>query len=153
MAIGHDDIRLMLENIRSIKYKKNFLNEEYNEQSGNPQNITINKQNFPDIFNEIKQSLLQKIPNVKLDDNYIQLNKGNNTLTLTGSIQNLNNLEFTITTDITNDEGLYVSVEGLNLTQGAIQILQTLNGFSKVFITEWTVNKVSDTFQNIQSDN
>jgi hypothetical protein len=140
--------RLMLESIRNFQHKPIILlNEDTNTDYNSVQSITITKENFPDLFEEIKTSLIQKIPNVRLSDDYLQLDKQKNTLTLSGVIQNLNNLEFTITTDISNDDGLYITVEGLNLTQGTLQTLQVLQGFSKVFINEWTINKVSDTFK------
>jgi len=142
--------RLMLESIRNFQHNPNkpiLLNEDTNTDYNSVQSITITKENFPDLFEEIKSSLIQKIPNVRLSDDYLQLDKQKNTLTLSGVVQNLNNLEFTITTDISNDDGLYVTVEGLNLTQGTLQTLQVLQGFSKVFINEWTINKVADTFK------
>jgi len=154
MPHKEDYTRLMLNTIRTfeLQSKKNnsfnqLLNEAYEGDYNNVQDITITRENFPDLVEEIKNSLIQKIPNVRLDDDYLKLNKQKNTLTLTGSVQNLNNLQFTITTDISNDDGLYISVEGLNLTQGALQTLQILQGFSKVFINEWTINKVGDTFK------
>jgi hypothetical protein len=132
----------------AIKTGKNFkyLYEEY-DGDYNVGTVTVTKENFPDLVEEIKSSLIQKIPNVRLENDYLQLDKNKNTLTLTGSIQNLNNLEFIITTDISNDDGLYITVEGLNITQTALQTLQILQGFSKVFINEWTINKVADTFK------
>jgi hypothetical protein len=154
MPHKEDYTRLMLNNIRALELQSKMnnsfnklLNEGYEGDYNNVQDITITKENFPDLVEEIKASLIQKIPNVRLDDDYLRLNKQKNTLTLTGIVQNLNNLEFTITTDISNDDGLYVTVEGLNLTQGALQTLQILQGFSKVFINEWTINKVADTFK------
>jgi len=145
--------RIMLENIRTIKRtnliesKPQLLNEVNTVGENTVSSITITKSNFPDIFNDIKNSLIEKIPNVKLEDDYLQLDKDKNTLTLSGVIQNLNNLNFTISTDISNDDGLYITVEGLNVTQGALQTLQVLHGFGRVFVREWTVNKVSDTFK------
>jgi hypothetical protein len=144
------DVSVSKNNIKTDKVtKRNFqyLYEEYDGNYNNVETVTVTKENFPDLVEEIKSSLIQKIPNVRLENDYLQLDKNKNTLTLTGSIQNLNNLEFTITTDISNDDGLYITVEGLNITQTALQTLQILQGFSKVFINEWTINKVGDTFK------
>jgi hypothetical protein len=141
----------MLQTIRELKYNA-MITEAYDGNYEDSQHtVTVSNENFPGILEEIKNSLTQKLPNVVLGDDALKVNTENNTLTLKGAIQNLNKLQFTITTDISNDDGLYITVEGLNLTQAALSTLTALNAHAKIFVTEWTIDKVADTFKQNQS--
>jgi len=145
--------RNMLNVMRGIRQTNIILNEAYDGNYENSQKlIVVSNQNFPGIVDEIKNSLTQKLPNVKLEQDALKVNPENNTLTLKGKIQNLNNLEFIITTDISDNNPAYITVEGLNLTPNSIQALQILNGYAQVFFNEWTIDKVEDTFRQGQNN-
>jgi len=143
--------RNMLDTIRNMKFDS--LNEAYNGNYEDSQHtIVVSNSNYPGVLDEIKSSLLQKIPNIKLEQDALKVNTENNTITLKGVIQNLNNLEFVITTDISNDDGLYITVDGLNLTPSALSTLTALNGHAKIFVADWTIDKVADTFKGDQNN-
>jgi len=134
--------------VKSMRNGRTSINEEYNgnyEESTQDEVVTDDK--YPGVFDQIKQALLQKIPNVKFGEDALTVNKEKSTITLKGSLPNLSGLTFIITTDISSTEGLYFTVEGLNLTSDALKTLQSLYGYSKVLISEWTANTVESTFK------
>jgi hypothetical protein len=128
------------------------INEEYTGNYQDSKIIPVTKANFPDVISQIEDSLMQKLPNVKLEEDAFKLNKENNTVTLTGTIQNLNNLKFIITTDTSNGEGLYITVDGCNLSDEALKTLTTLKGYATVFSTEWSINTVKSKLNVSQND-
>jgi hypothetical protein len=138
--------KTMLDGMRNWKtLLKEAYEGDYSKIGENEDVVT--DEDFPGVQDEIKQSLLQKIPSVKFDDDSITVNKEKSTITIRGSLPHLSDLTFIITTDISSSEGLYFSVEGLNLTGDSIKILQVLHGYAKTVVDEWTVNKVQDTFK------
>ena len=138
----------MMNTMREMRMNMNKrLMEEYEGNFNNTQTEVVNDENYPGIKSQIIEPLLQKIPNVKLEDDGLNVNKEKSTITLDGIIPSLSGLKFAITTDISNTEPLHISVEDLNLSGEGINALTALYAFAKTLYTEWSVNKVKETFK------
>lgn len=153
--------RNMLNKIRSCKLNESeeFNNPPLQQETLQTDNetysdisIPINDSTFPGILEQEKEKLMQKLPNVKFEDNCFMYNPSNNTVSITGIIQNMNNLRFYFTTDSSSPEGgCYIFVQGLVLTQSALQTLSIIKGHYDIFVKEWSANEVSKKL-NIKSD-
>lgn len=136
-----DDMRNLFSKIREYNSKL-YLNEEGEEtQTVDTQNkpIPINDSTFPGVEKQEQEKLNQKIPSVSFEENSFMYNPSNNTVTLTGTIQNLANLKFQYTTDTsTPDGGVFIFVNGLVLEQTSLQVLNTLKGYYDIWVNEWS---------------
>jgi len=141
-------LKKMLNTIRELRFNPNKrLVEEYEGDYNNAQEEVVTDEKYPDIKNQIIEPLLQKIPNVKLDDDSLVVNKEKSTIMLDGVIPSLSGLKFAITTDISNTEPLHISVENLNVSEEGLTSLTALYGFAKTLYAEWSINKVKETFR------
>ena len=148
MKLNDDDIlRSMMNTMRDFRYNSRRLTEEYEGDFDKTQIEVVNDEKYPGIKNQIIDPLLQKIPNVKLENDSLSVDKGKSTITLNGIIPSLSGLKFAITTDISNTEPLHVSVEDLNLSGEGLNALTALYAFAKTLYNEWSVNKVKETFR------
>ena len=140
--------RHMIDTMRKINYNRNRqLFEQYEGNFNKAQEEVVSEEKYPGVKNQIIDPLLQKIPNVKLEDNSLIVNKQKSTIMLDGAIPSLSNLKFAITTDISNTEPLHISVENLNVSDDGITALTALYAFAKTFYNEWSINKVKETFK------
>jgi hypothetical protein len=140
--------RNMFNTMRDMRVAHNKrLVEEYEGNYNQTETEVVTEEKYPGIKNQIIDPLLQKIPNVKLEDNSLNVNKIKSTITLNGIIPSLSGLKFAITTDISNTEPLHVSVEDLNLSGEGLNSLTALYAFAKTLYNEWSVNKVKETFK------
>jgi hypothetical protein len=130
---------------REVLNRIRLLHEEYNGNYDEASKTHVNKSNFPDEYNTIVNSLSQQIQNVRFDEDAITINK-NDTITLKGTIQPLNDMEFIITTDINDGNPLFIDVKNLNLTKEGFDVLGKLFGYATNFNKEWTLDKVKSTF-------
>ena len=138
----------MMNTMRNFRYNgNNYLKEEYEGDFNNSQEEVISEEKYPGVKNQIIDPLLQKIPNVKLENDSLIFNKEKSTIMLDGTIPSLSNLKFAITTDISNTEPLHISVENLNVSDDGITALTALYAFAKTFYNEWSINKVKETFK------
>jgi len=149
MRIREEDVfRGMINTIRDINVKNSKrLMEEYEGDYNATQEVVVNEQNYPGVKNQIIDPLLQKIPNVKMEEDGLVVNKEKSTITLDGVIPSLSNLKFGITTDISNTEPLHISVENFNVSEDGLTALTALHAFAKTLYNEWTINKVKETFK------
>ena len=130
--------------------RNSSLNEGYEGDYNESGKVTLHKNDFQDVYSQIVDTLTQKIPNINIEDDALILNKNNNTIILEGTIQSLNNLQFSMTTDTTNGEGLYITVEGCNLTDEALNALSILHGYYKIFKRDWSINAVKSKLNQVR---
>jgi hypothetical protein len=148
--MSNEDIitKRMLNTIRQVKSDRaKRLMEEYEGDYNESSEEVVSEEKYPGIRGQIIDPLLQKIPNVKLEDDGLTVNKENSTITLEGVIPSLSNLKFIVITDTSNTEPLHVSVENLNLSEDGLTSLTALYAFAKTFYNEWSINKVKETFK------
>jgi len=148
--MSNEDIifKRMFETIRNLKSESSKrLMEEYEGDYNESQEDVVSEEKYPGVKGQIIDPLLQKIPNVKIEDDGLTINKENSTITLEGTIPSLSNLKFIVITDTSNTEPLHVSVENLNLSEDGLTSLTALYAFAKTFYNEWSINKVKETFK------
>ena len=147
--LTEDEIfRNMMNTVRNFRYNGDkYLKEQYEGDFNKSQDEVVSEEKYPGVKNQIIDPLLQKIPNVKLEDDSLTINREKSTIMLDGAIPSLSNLKFAITTDISNTEPLHISVENLNVSGDGITALTALYAFAKTFYNEWSINKVKETFK------
>ena len=146
--MGKEDIifKRMMNTMREYRYNGR-LTEEYEGDYEKSQEEVVTEEKYPGIKGQIVDPLLQKIPNIRLDDNALIVNKEKSTISLEGMIPSLSNLKFIIITDISNTEPLHITVENLNVSEDGLTSLTALYAFAKTLYTEWSISKVKETFK------
>lgn len=126
MIDEHDMTKKILDNMR-------LINEETNVSEG--MDLT-----GPELKNELDKFRETISPRVEFD--IFKLYPQANNVVFSGKFQILGGMDWQFS--MSDADGVYVSVDNLQLTDEAVQLIQKLQGYYKVWVKEWATKLATE---------
>ena len=130
----HDETKNMLNLIREFDSSIDMGNDTESVEDASEQD-----------FEENKQSFMESV-NPKTDFESLKVYRNERNVVFSGKFQNMGGMTWRMI--LNEDNGLYVDVQGLQISQEALQTLNKLFGYYKNWSDEWGEKLNQDYKQN-----